>query len=243
MHEFQRGVSPPGRCSYLPQERSRTEYRVLGDVSGERYAEMLSRGWRRQGQVFFRPACPACVRCRSLRVPVATFRPTKSQRRCRNRNEREGVELEVVRPELTATHLALYDAYHEAMHRDRGWDREPADPEEYWRSFVAGDFAFAREFRYWRKGTLVGVGYVDVVPRALNSIYFFHDPEWRPLGPGTYSAVKELEYAAAVGCGHVYFGYWIPENASMSYNNRFGPHELMIGFPGVRQTPRWREVG
>ena len=57
------------------------EYRVMTNVTPDELEWMLTRGWRRFGHLYFRPACPACSECVSLRIPVATFAPTKSQRR------------------------------------------------------------------------------------------------------------------------------------------------------------------
>ena len=51
------------------------------------YEARLQGGWRRFGPLVFRPECPSCRRCRSLRVPVATFRPNQSQRRAWKRND------------------------------------------------------------------------------------------------------------------------------------------------------------
>ena len=235
--ELLRGTSPERECSYLPSETARTEYRFLLDVSADEYAAMLARGWRRQGVSFFRPVCRACVKCRPLRVDVRDFAPTKSQRRCLRRNA--DVTLTVRRPQVSGEHLALYDAYHADMHARRGWDADTTDAESYVRSLIGPGYPFAREFAYHRGDALVGVGLVDAVPGALNSIYFYHDPDWRPDGPGTFSALKEIEYARETGRDWVYLGFWIPENASMSYKNRFAPHEILAGRPGVNEDPEW----
>ena len=120
--ELLRGAAPEGECSYLPAETSSLEYRYLIDISAAEFEGMLSRGWRRQGACFFRPACPRCTKCRSLRVDVNAFAPNKSQRRCLKRNE--GVRLVVRRPRVTKEHLAVFNAYHADMHERRGWTRE-----------------------------------------------------------------------------------------------------------------------
>ncbi len=79
------------------------------------------------------------------------------------------MRVEVGRPTLTAAHLRLFNAYHEDMHRRRGWPLYTTDERDYWSSFLAGDFDFAYEFRYWRQGALVGVGLVDATDRSLSS--------------------------------------------------------------------------
>lgn len=236
--ELLRGSAPPGQCSYLPDETASLNYRYLLDISDVEFEGMLSRGWRRQGACFFRPGCPHCRKCRSLRLEVAAFTPTKSQRRCRKKND--DVRLVVRPPRLTIEHINLFNAWHTDMHERRGWDRSPTSPEEYAQTFLAGRFSFAREFAYFRDQRLVGIGLVDVTPQAMSSIYFYHHPDWRADGPGTYSALREIEYARDTGRKWLYLGYWIPENASMSYKNRFGPHEILDRYVGDDEPPVWR---
>ena len=236
--ELLRGAAPPGSCSYLPDETASLEYRYLLDIGAAEFEAMLARGWRRQGACFFRPACPRCRKCRSLRVDVNAFAPSKSHRRCLKRNA--GVRLAIRKPSLTKEHLAVFDAYHADMHRRRGWNREPTYAEDYSRTFLAGHFSFAKEFLYFRGNELLGVGLVDVTPGALSSIYFYHRPDWRPDGPGTFSVLKEIEFARQTDRKWLYLGYWIPENASMAYKSNFGPHEILDQYGRDDEAPEWR---
>src|SRR5688572_19964420 len=80
---------PPGACSYLPDETSRLTYELVGELSAAEYEARLLAGWRRFGFSLFRPTCPACRKCLSLRVPVATFTPDRSQRRATAANDGE----------------------------------------------------------------------------------------------------------------------------------------------------------
>jgi arginyl-tRNA--protein-N-Asp/Glu arginylyltransferase len=235
--ELLRGAAPPSECGYLPDETASLEYRYLLDIAPMEFEAMLERGWRRQGACFFRPRCPQCTKCRSLRVDTHAFRPSKSLRRCLKRNE--DVRLVVRRPRLSRQHLALFDAYHADMHQRRGWSHEPTSAEDYARTFLAGHFSFAREFLYLRGRELLGVGLVDVTPGALSSIYFYHNPAWRPAGPGTFSVLKEIEFAQKSDRRWLYLGYWIPENPSMAYKNRFTPHEILERYVGDNEQPVW----
>ncbi|MFH5806414.1 arginyltransferase [Alienimonas sp. DA493] len=236
--ELLSGRSPIVECSYLPEERARMGVKLFAQISAEHYAKMLARGWRRQGVSFFRSDCPACKKCRSLRVDVRNFRPSKSQRRCLKRNAQISV---TVQPAGTSEeHADLYNRWHADMSERRGWRHDTTTPEEYRENLVGPGYDFAREFLYRDGDKLVGVGLVDVVPGALNSIYFFHDPDWRPQGPGTFSALTEIQYARDTGRDWVYLGYWIPENASMAYKNRFAPHEILTERVDLEEAPPWR---
>jgi len=229
---------PPRECSYLPQETASLVYRLLGELDDESFDAMLARGWRRFSYNFFRPACPHCRKCRSLRVDVGRFEPTKSQRRCLRRNET--IEVEVGTPMLTRDHLNLFERYHADMHQRRGWPHREVSAEQYFDGFLGGQFSFAREFRYFRGEHLVGVGLVDMTRRSSSSAYFYHDPDWRSEGPGVFSMLVELQIARQLGIAYHYLGYWIPEVQSMAYKSQYGPHELLQAYVSDDETPDWR---
>ena len=231
-------LSTPHPCSYLPAEVMRMHYRWLMGIGGAEFEQMLSRGWRRQGHAFFRPACPACIKCRSLRVLVEKFQPTKSQRRALRKNA--DVTLTVHRPHVTTEHLQLYREYHDMMAGLRDWNIHEMTEDDYTETFLAYDLQFPREFQYRRDGRLIGLGLVDETPKALSRIYFFHAPDWRPLAPGVFTVLKEMEYAQQAGKEFVYLGYWIKENQSMQYKNQYGPHQVLEGFPRDDETPVWK---
>ena len=231
---------PPDQCSYLPQETWSLDYRLIRDIEDRNYEELLCRGWRRHGRYFFRPACPHCTKCRSLRIVVERFAPSKSQRRVLRRNE--DVRVVVREPSVTPRHLHIFNAWHADMHRRRGWPLRTDTAEEYYEAFLAGRYDFASEFLYLRGRQLVGVGLVDAAPQALSSVYFYHDPEWRDDSPGTFSALQEIRYAQQTGRRHIYLGYWIAECPSMAYKNRFQPHEILERYPADDEEPVWRKV-
>jgi arginyl-tRNA--protein-N-Asp/Glu arginylyltransferase len=229
--------SPPDRCSYLPEETASLNYRQLTAVSAADYEALLERGWRRHGVFFFRPACPTCVQCRSLRVSVAEFQATKSQRRCWRRNA--GVRVELARPSVSRAHLELFNGFHADMHQRRGWPFRTIDASEYATSFLLGRFDFAYELRYFRGGQLIGVGLMDITPRCSSSCYFYHEPAWRPAGPGVFSMLVELQLAAQEQLAYHHLGYWIAGCGSMAYKSQYHPHELLKEFVGRDQLPQW----
>jgi arginine-tRNA-protein transferase len=239
-NELLRIIEPPRECSYLPWETASLEYRILHGISDQQYEELLRRGWRRFGTHFFRPACTNCSQCRSLRVQVQSFTPSKSQRRCEKRNA--GIRVEIGRPQVTRTHLDLYNAYHAAMYAVKGWRERIIDLSEYRQSFLDGNWSFAYEMRYYRDRELVGVGLVDVVPTGMSSVYFYHSPDWRSESPGTYSLVREISHAHDNNKKYVYLGYWISENRSMDYKASFRPHEILDAYCSDNHEPQWTGV-
>jgi arginine-tRNA-protein transferase len=126
------------------------------------------------------------------------------------------------------------------MHRRRGWPRQTITEEEYYYNFLAGGWPFAREFLYYDQNRLVGVALTDVTGHSISSVYFYHDPAWRPEGPGVFSIMQQLQYAKERGLEHHYLGYWIAECPSMAYKSRYRPHEVLVGYPRDDEEPKWR---
>jgi arginyl-tRNA--protein-N-Asp/Glu arginylyltransferase len=67
---------------------------------------------------------------------------------------------------------------------------------------------------------------VDRLERALSTVYFYFDPEFAPLSPGTWSALYEIHLAQQWRLSHYYLGYYIPGCPSMNYKARFRPCEI-----------------
>jgi arginyl-tRNA--protein-N-Asp/Glu arginylyltransferase len=231
---------PPHECIYLPDQDASLDVRILVDVSAAELGAMLERGWRRFGPTYFRPACADCAECVTLRVPTATFHPSKSQRRARK--NAAGLSRAVAKPIIDQERLDLYASWHAQREDIRGWEPSPLDVERY-----AFDFAFehpsVREvsFRDPADGDrLVGLGIVDEVPNALSAVYFFWDPDHAPSSLGTAHIVTLIDDARARGLDHVYLGYRVEGCASLEYKGRYGPHELLEGRPDPRSLPMWR---
>jgi arginine-tRNA-protein transferase len=203
------------------------------------YLERLLQGWRRFGTMLFRPACPTCTACRSVRVQVDQFRPDRSQRRTRRSNEGV-VTVRIGQPSVTQAKLQLCDLYHAYQADAKGWPQHPAkEAESYAESFVHHPFPI-EEWCYYLDGRLVGVGYVDYLPSAadsgepgsesnqggLSAIYFFYDPRQRQRSLGTWNVLCLIEEAARRRLPYVYLGYYVEGCPSMSYKPRFVPNQM-----------------
>jgi leucyl-tRNA---protein transferase len=234
--QLQHLVEPPRPCSYI-DATARLEIRVMLDVTPNELDALLERGWRRFGPCYFRPLCATCTECVTLRVPVATFQASKSQRRAAKACAH--LRRVVGRPTVDEERLALYAKWHATRESARGWDANALDGERY-----ALDFAFphpcVREIAFYDDDRLVAVGIMDETPRALSAVYFFYDPEFARLSLGTANVVYLMEDARASRKSHVYLGYRVLGCASLRYKAGFAPHELLEGRPDFNERPVWR---
>ncbi len=217
---------PPSTCGYLPDRDWSLTYEVVGRLSAAEYQERLKAGWRRFGFSLFKPTCPDCKMCLSIRVPVAGFKPDRSQRRAMRANADE-VKLVIGLPEVSEAKLDLYDRYHRHQCEHVGWsDHGGKDAAGYAESFVENPFA-TQEWCYYLGGRLVGVGYVDRVPEGLSAIYFFHDPDERHRSLGTFNVLSVIRAASRWKLPHVYLGYFVEGCRSLEYKARFRPNEVL----------------
>lgn len=238
MRLIERIVEKPRACSYLSDERASLEVRVMLDVSPFEMDHLLERGWRRFGPMYFRPACTGCDACVSLRVPVASFAASKSQRRAARACAH--LRREVRPPSVDDERLALYAKWHANREGARGWAANPETRARY-----AMEFAFphpcAREAAFYEADRLVGLCLFDETPRALSAAFFFHDPSLARLSLGIANVVALMSDARALSKSHVYLGYRVEGCASLEYKGGFRPHELLFDRPALDEEPRWQQ--
>jgi arginyl-tRNA--protein-N-Asp/Glu arginylyltransferase len=225
MESLLRFLAPAGPCGYLPQETWRLEYEFFSELSAAEYLKRMENGWRRFGVSVFRPQCPACNACRSLRVLVDRFQPNRSQRRVRKANEKT-IRLQIGSPSVTRAKLELYDRYHAFQAETKGWPwHEPKDVTSYTHSFVENPFP-TEEWCYYFGDRLVGAGYVDLLPGAWSAIYFFYDPQERRRSLGTWNVLNVIDRSRQAKIPYVYLGYYVEGCPSMEYKACFTPNQI-----------------
>ncbi|MCB1056162.1 MAG: arginyltransferase [Acidobacteria bacterium] len=230
-------LGDPEPCVYLPAEQARMSFRYVEGCPGDAYQDMLERGWRRFGRMFFRPACAACHECRSLRLDVVGFEPTRSMRRNQRRNQ--DLEVRIGRPSLSGAHLDLYRRYHRDMAERRGWPDRGIDPLDYYRTFIEGFGGFGYELRLELDGRLVGVSLFDRLPAAVSAVYSFYEPELRSRGLGVFALLCQVRLARDDGIPWLYLGFRVAGNPSMRYKAQYRPHQLLEGRPDLSEEPEW----
>ena len=218
--------TPLSACLYLPDQQWQLHYELTPDLHPIDYMGKLKEGWRRVGPAIFRPECPTCHCCRSLRIAVMHFRPSRSQRRAWKRNENT-VEIKIGAPSISPERLELLAKFHEHGEQTKGW---PSRTEEDGGLdlYVLNPFP-TEEWSYWIDGRLVGVGYVDALSEGLSAIYFFHDPDQHQRSLGTFNILNVIEEARQRALPHVYLGYYVEGCRSLEYKARFRPNEILCG--------------
>jgi arginyl-tRNA--protein-N-Asp/Glu arginylyltransferase len=231
---FQTGEHP---CGYWPERRARDLVLDPQDPRlGNLYPMALGWGFRRSGDLVYRPHCQNCRACVPVRVPVARFMPDRSQRRCLTRNA--DLQYRVVPAERTDEQFALYQRYLQMRHAGGGMDDH--GPHEF-DQFLIGQWAHGRflEIRSAATdggtGKLLAVAATDVTPQGLSAVYTFFDPEQHARSLGTFAILQQIQWAQRASLPHLYLGYWIEHHGKMDYKRRYRPLEAYDG-------RRWRAM-
>ena len=217
-----------GSCPYLENRRWVTHTFAVPSLPADIYEEMINSGWRRSGTFFYQNHCPGCDECRPIRVPVEQFTPSKSQRRVLRRNQ--DVEVEVHANAYSEEIFQLYKRYQEERH-----GKDETSGVSGFRRFLCDSAVTTVQMHYRKNGTLLGVGWVDELSDGLSSVYFVFDPEESRRSLGTFSIMKEIERARALGMRWHHLGFYVRDSRKMSYKANFQPYELLINGSWVRQ--------
>ena len=218
-------------CPYLDGEQARMPLRwQRAPLTPAELDGALAHGDRRVGRMLYRTSCPACHGCEPLRVPVAEFSPTKSQRRVWRKNQ--DIEVQIGPVVVDDVRLALFNRH--KLERDLSRSGAPMTSEHYL-GWFGKTCCRTVEMRYLLGDRLVGVGILDVGARDASSVYFYFDPDESRRSLGVFSAIYEIAWLRSRGGRYHYFGLYIERCAAVSYKADYRPHERLIG--GV-----WRRV-
>lgn len=224
-------VTSPAPCPYLPGKTERKVFTELRGPHADELNDALGRiGFRRSQTVAYRPSCPDCSACVSVRVVAAEFAPSSTQKRNLRRND--DLVVTTCRPWSTSEQFELLQRYLGARHPGGGMaamdEVDFADMVEH--TPVTTHIIEYREPSPdgLRPGRLVGACLTDRQGDGLSMIYSFYDPDHAARsGLGNFIILDHIRQAQQLGLPYVYLGYWVEGSDRMQYKVRYRPLEKL----------------
>ncbi|MCF7986648.1 MAG: arginyltransferase [Methylovulum sp.] len=211
-------------CSYLENKLARSAFVHPGyPLTTSRYAELLTQGFRRSGDMVYKPTCGQCVACLSSRVPITQFKPSRSQKRCWLRNA-ETVAC-IKPPIFEQTHYDMYLRYQALRHAEG--EMADIDSTEYM-SFLGSAWCDTQFVEFSIAGELAGVAVIDCFDRAWSAVYTFFEPKFSSNGLGTYAVLWQIEQLRLKQLDFLYLGYWIQDCKKMAYKRNYQPMQILM---------------
>ena len=228
-HALRFYLTNPSPCPYLDGKRERKAFTNLDVGDADALHNALSQtGFRRSQGIAYRPACPGCNACRSVRTRVREFELTKSWRRVLNANA--DLVRDPAPARATREQFRLLKRYLNGRHEGGGMSA--MGYREY--ASMVNDSPVKSVIFEYRSGAaddapLVAASITDVLRDGLSMVYTFFDPAASRRSLGTFMILDHIRHAAELGVPHVYLGYWVEGSPKMDYKRRFEPLDVLNG--------------
>ena len=198
---------------------SQEEYFLCWSAAPERMDELWAEGWRHFGPIFFRYGRwrhgGRSLTITPLRLDLARFALSRSQRRVRARNRDLRVEVRPTAPD--AETFEMFEA-----HRRRFRTDVPDSLHDFLSPLAPSEVPCRNEtIRVYAGARLVAAHFLDVGDGATSSVYSIFDPEESRRSLGVYTILLAVEHSQRLGCRHYYPGYACREPSPYDYKKNF----------------------
>jgi arginine-tRNA-protein transferase len=197
---------------------SQEEYFLCWSAGPRRMDDLWAEGWRHFGPLFFRyrrwESGGRWLTVTPLRLDLARFAPSRSQRRVLARNRDLRAEVRPTR--IDSEKLEMFE-----RHRLRFREEAP----ESLHNFLSHDPSRVPcrnvEVCVWAGPRLIAASFLDVGERATSAVYAMFEPDESRRSLGILTMLLAIDYTRREGRSHYYPGYATREPSVYDYKKNF----------------------
>ncbi|MGF1750544.1 MULTISPECIES: arginyltransferase [Vibrio] len=216
------GLTTNQPCSYIKEQEERVAIVLEKYCHDEEHFEMLlANGFRRSGDVIYKPQCDHCQSCQALRVAIPEFEASRSQKRLLSKSTHLSW---TIKTELDEGWFELYAKYINARHTSGSM--YPPKKEQFF-DFAKCGWMTMHFLHIYEGETLVGIAITDILENSASAFYTFFDPDV-PLSLGTLAVLFQVQYCQLYNKQWLYLGYQIDQCSAMNYKTRFQRHQRLV---------------
>lgn len=225
------GVTQPFACSYLPdRDEQLLVFIPAKEAHAEHYSALIQAGFRRSGEQIYRPHCAQCNKCESIRVQVADFVPSKSQKRILNKNKDVTCRMVEYGSEYFLTQRENYYALYSEYINERHEDGSMYPPQEsQFNDFIHSQWQAPLLLEAKLGDEVIAIAVTDKTETGFSAFYTFFNPHLAARSVGTLMILKQIEFCQTFNLPYLYLGYQIDECRKMNYKNAFTPNQRFNG--------------
>lgn len=218
-------IDPPHPCPYISGKSAITLYEYNAYITHDEFERRLNSGWRKFGNILFKPICKECKDCRPIRVLVNCFNLSTNLKKIVKRNESFRVVIQ--KPIADIERVSLYNNYHLHKSISKKWPLSLIDScDEYEFYFLNNKFT-TYEISIINNDRIIGLILLDEVKNLLSAVYHFYDPNFQKFSIGTYLLIQSIFLARSVSKDFLHLGYFVLGSKDMMYKCRFKPAEIL----------------
>ena len=110
---------------------------------------------------------------------------------------------------------------------------------EDFHGFLVESCCESDQLSFWSGDSLVACSIIDSGQQSVSAVYTDSDPRYARLSPGTYSILKQMEWAAGQGKRYLYLGMFVADNQHLRYKARLyrrNDLSMEIGSPLISRS-------
>lgn len=224
-------ATAPYPCSYLPNRSARSQVATPPQlINSAIYDQLINMGFRRSGLFTYRPYCDNCQACVATRLPVSSFKLTRSQQRAWRKHE--SMDIHILPLDFSDEHFALYEHYQNSRHAEpqeiENKNESIENNKDQYKQFLLQTNIESILVEFRQEGVLKMVSIIDVLKDGLSSVYTFFDTQIAGSSFGTFSILWQIEQAKMLKLDYIYLGYYIEESQKMSYKSLYRPLQGLV---------------